>query len=77
MKKVLIAAFAAGFMATAVNAQTKTAPAAAKVQTTTTTAPAAEKKMVEKKEMAATAKPAKHHKAAHVHAVKNVKPASN
>ncbi len=63
MKKLIIAAFAAGIMVTTVNAQT--APATTKAQTTTTQTKAADKK-VEKKEIV-HATPAK--KAKHVHKV--------
>lgn len=72
MKRILLAAFAAGIMVTAVNAQT--VPATAKPQTTTTqtktTDRKVEKKEVAKKEMTAPApKKVKHVHKVHARAV--------
>lgn len=76
MKKILIAAFAAGIMATAVNAQT--APSTVKTQTTTTTqTKPADKKEADKKEVGTTTKKTvKHHKKAHAVTTDKAAPAA-
>lgn len=78
MKKVLIAAFAAGIMATAVNAQT--APAATKTQTSAQAKPVEKKsemKPAEKKEVGATASASKAKHAHKVNAQHSAKPAAD